>query len=371
LVRTWTKNVSTNGQVRPSPIDLAGNFYDGQDADQNGSPDKVDHRVSFAVGVGQAIVNIPVLPEVVYFATSLGGVGAIDLNGYGFTTNKPGANSTDYKQAQIVTQLWRDTQGCEAWPGGAAFSDEKAIIAYDGNRSTNGTTDPCTLAPYKEWPHNRFYYPVGIGSFPYGPTINAERAKNGEYPNEWHAANDPGNPGTPFPGVNEGSSGFETLCRDSTGDAVLTGRTFGQVGVVNDMIVGDFLDRVYYDHFNPKTNNAFHVGFFAGGASTQGRNLISEPPVPNPPPTHYWVGLPQVDVALNPANAADPGVMIEGEEVWVGFRANGPNAISGVFGAGKNGPTTLAKGTTGWIHLKVNPLANPISDSQIPPYFIG
>ena len=76
----------------------------------------------------------------------------------------------------------------------------------------------------------------------------------------------------------------------STGSPILTGREFGSVGTVQDLIVGEFLDRVYFDQGNFRAVNAFHVSLFGGKANTQGRNLISDPPSPNPPPTRYWVG---------------------------------------------------------------------------------
>ncbi|MBL8842400.1 MAG: YncE family protein [Planctomycetes bacterium] len=362
LIRSLTTN-------NVAATDLAGNVYDGQDTTGDGVGEGVDHTVTFSVGPGPAVVNIPVSPEVVYFAPSSGdGLGAIDLNGHGLGTNTPGANSfanrpDAFAVAPIVTVSWTDTIGCERNPGGLNTTSGIGLIAYPGNAPT--PVDPCTLAPMREFAHNRFYYPVGLGSFPYGPVQNASRGAT-EFPDEWFAPNDLGNPGTPVPGINEGSSGFETLCRDSNGDAILTGRDFGVVGNVQDMVVGDFLDRIYFDKFNQRANVALHLSFF-GGAGTLGRNVISDPPIPNPPPTRYWVGLPQVDVNFDPNAPGTPGVLIEGDEVWTGFRPNGPNAISGVVGAGAFAPVF-----NGYVQLRSNPV-NPSTtpDKLLPPFAVG
>ncbi len=359
LIRSFTTN-------NVSATDLSGNSYDGQDTTGDGVGDSVDHSVTFAVGPGPAVANVPVSPEVIYFAPSSGdGIGAIDLNGNGFTTNTPGANAGDFSVAPIVTLQWLDTQGCETQPGGLNLANGIGLIGYPGNSPT--PTDPCTLVPMVEFAHNRYYYPVGLGSFPFGPVANAARANSGgAFPDEWFAPNDAGNAGTPVPGVNEGSSGFETICRDSNGEAILTGREFGVVGNVQDMIVGDFLDRVYFDRFNLRAQTGLHISFFGGGASTLGRNLISDPPIPNPPPTRYWVGLPQVDVNFDANSPGTPGVLIEGDEVWTGPRPNGPAAVSGVLGAGDT-----ARAFNGYLHLRSNPISANSHDIQLLPFAVG
>src|SRR5262249_41512750 len=60
---------------------------------------------NLATGDGPALVNAPVSPEVIYWLPSgARGMGAIDLNGFGFTTNKPDAhgdvNKNQFSQDQ-------------------------------------------------------------------------------------------------------------------------------------------------------------------------------------------------------------------------------------------------------------------------------
>jgi len=344
-----------------SAIDLAGNGYDGQDTDGDDVGEGADHAVTFTVGPGQPVVNIPVSPEVVYFLPSgVPGIGAIDLNGEGFGTNTPGVNNT-FDRASLVTRNWLDVLGCEANPGGFNPFNGIGLLTYPAKLPT--TTDPCTGQPMVEFACNAYYFPIGLGGFAYGPTINAERRINGDFPDAWNSAISLGNTGTTLPGVNEGSAGFETLCRNSEGDAILTGRTFGDIGTATELMVGDFLDRVYFDKYNTHAQTGLHVAFFAGGAGTT-RNLISEPPVPNPPPTRYWAGLPQTDVSFDVNAPGTPGVLIEGDEVWTGHR---PAAVFGFIAAGQAAPYSA-----GYVHLKSNPL-NPalLPDLTVTPHSIG
>ncbi len=355
LVRALT----TNGAAS---IDLSGNSFDGPDVNPaDGIPDGTDINSNFTVGPGPAIVNIPVSPEVIYWAPAVGdGIGAIDLNGWGITTNTPGANAGIRERAEIITRNWLDFAGCEVndtpGPKGVGGLNIASGIGLWGHPGGNPTpTDPCTMVPMIEFGHNRYWYPVGTGAWIYGPAANLARGE------PWEAPNDPGNPGTPFPGVNEGSSGFETLCRDSNGDAILTGSAFSRVGNVQDMIVGEFLDRVFFDHRNTRATTTLHVSFFGGGANTQGRNLISDPPTPNPPPTRYWVGLPQIDVVIDQADPTNPALLIEGDEVFTGYRG-GPLAAAQQVNAAR---------TNCFIHLKVNTTNPNAVDQLIYPGFFG
>jgi len=313
VVRALAANTNTITGVGDASIDLAGNFYNGQDLDNNGVADGTNLQTTFAVGPGPALVNIPVSPEVIYWLPAASdGIGAIDLNGFGLTTNTPGANAGKRDRAVLITKVWIDANGCEASVGGLNFVSGIGLWGYPGKTPT--PTDACTGLPMVEFGHNRYHWPVGTGGFAYGPIANQS---NGELP--WEAPNDPGNPGTPVAGINEGSMGVETLCRDSNGDVILTGRQFGRVGVIHDMIVGEFLDNVYFDSVNVKTNNLFHFSFFNGGQIGRG-NSIADPPTPNPPPLRYWVGLPTIGVVLDQANPTESPLLLEGDEVFSGFR---------------------------------------------------
>lgn len=309
VVRAVTINTDPTTFAADAATDLAGNAYDGQDADLDGVPDAVDFTRSWTTGPGAALVNIPVSPEVVYWLpVNSDGIGALDLNGRGITTNAPGANAGNRDRAIIITSNWLNVAGCEVNPGGLNLSNGQGLIGYPGSDLT--PLDPCTGVAMLEFGHNRYTYPFGTGSFPYGPGPNASRGES------WHAPNDPGNPGTPLPGVNEGSSGFETLCRDSSGDIILTGRQFGRVGVLNDLIVGDFLDVVYFDQQNNNAATFLHKSMWNGPFTGRG-NTISDPPTPNPPPLRFWLGLPEVASTPNFADPDGDAVLIEGEEVFV------------------------------------------------------
>ncbi|MSR47861.1 MAG: YncE family protein [Planctomycetes bacterium] len=321
VVRSLTVNTNLFNGVASSVIDLSGNGFDGQDANNDGAPDQVDFSRTFTTGPGPGLVNIPVSPEVLYWLPSgVDGIGALDLNGRGLTTNTPGANLDDRFKSVMVTKAWLDPNGCEINPGGLNLANGIALWGYPGNDPT--PTDPCTLLPMIEFGHNRFYYPFGLGSRPYGPIANQNYSGEDR---QWHANLDPGNPGTPIPGVNEGSSGFETLCRDSNGDVVLTGRQFGSVGTIEDMVVGDFLDLVYFDQMSPtKTSTQLHVTIWnsPGPHSLTGRgNTICDPPTPNPPPLRYWLGMPEVGTVTDYINPENPAILIEGEEVFTGPRS--------------------------------------------------
>ncbi len=277
-------------------IDLVGNFHTpGADA-----------RGIFTVAKGRAPACAPVCPEVFYWLPVSGsGLGAVDLNGQGFTTNTPGHGASDYHFASLISRVANTTSAVGILGSG-----------------------------------NRYSWPVGTGSFIYGPGFSI----GGQ---SWQGApSDQGNSGTPIPGINERSSGFETLVRNADGDVILTGTNNGTLGTVADMVVGDFLDAGISDTLSLFNNPGFHTSFFWGGGLS--RNALGDPPIPNPPPLRYWVGLNPIDILIDQNNPLGKARMIEGEEVWSGTLSSYsfvvPDAINPVdvddrpTGGAVNGP---------------------------------
>ncbi len=336
LERAVSNNVNGQTGAQSAVIDLAGNFYDGQsqgDTDGNGIPegDGMDHTKDFTVGPGPGIVNIPVTPEVAYFLPSTGrGIGALDLNGRGFTTNTPGANAGIREQASIITRrLNANLQQILNLVNGIA------LLGY-----------PCDTLICA---HNQYQYPVGTGGFPYGDLNGDGMIGPGDTPG-WSDPFDLGNPGTAVPGINEMSSGFETICKDSNGEVILTGDKFGVVGTSEDLIVGEFLDTIYFDTQNFGASSAFHFSIYMANplpVPTLGRNCLSDPPSPNPPPTRFWAGLRQLDVLIDQADPVNTAFVIEGEEVFTGARA----------------------GQTGFQWLQPNPTRFDAPDTLVIPTF--
>ena len=275
-------------------------------------------------------------------------MGAIDLNGLGFNTNAPGANAGDRDKAAIITQQFhcycrtpwglpaacgtplyrqrpRRIESC-CGPGGARGTGEYELCFIPESDARLHVVRSCSIPVLT----TSMRYPAGTGGYPYGPTFNPPAG-----PDAWQApppTTPPplipgivdGNPGTPLPGVNEMSSGFETLCRNSDGDVILTGRDFTEVGVLQDLVVGEFLDVIYHDTQSFAASDNFHVSIFDGSPAltpSGGSNLISDPPAPNPPPLSYWLGLPALDIVLDQSNLEQPAFIIEGEEIFDGGRA--------------------------------------------------
>jgi len=163
---------------------------------------------------------------------------------------------------------------------------------------------------------------------------------------------------TPVPGINEGSSGMDTLVRDSAGDARLYPEPNRDRALFNisDIEVGDFLDTVFYDTNNPGVSLNFHSDLiFPQGIGTFSNNTISSPPTPNPPPLTVPVGMRPVDTILNKFDTANEGAfVILGKEV---FTVDWP-AMSGWPGGDR----------TSYIHLGVGGMS---PDYPYPPYAPG
>lgn len=245
--------------------------------------DQPNGEKTFHTNLGRAWVNVPVAPQAIYFSPLAGGgIGAINLDGNGFETNDPAV-----KRLLILTN---GTGICAClnnaisgfFPGPSALGCNPPAF---GDQGVAGNS-------------------IGIGGNPPGLL---------------------GGP-TPVPGVNEGSEGstangslgtfglfprgFETVCRDSRGNARL--QRAPEVGSVGDIQVGDFLDTLFYDRLNPAAQTAVHGSLFLGVPIT--RNSISDPPVPNPPPLRLPVGLPPVDIVYDQQKLLKPAFVIIGAE---------------------------------------------------------
>ena len=209
----------------------------------------------------------------------------------GLVRRTPGANAGDYRKAAIIAQPF--APGTPPVPLYTVSG-----IAIDGH--------PAGASSAYAWP-------VGTGGYSYGPNDPNSTWAGGL------GANDLGNPGTPVPGVNEMSSGFETLVRDAGGGVILTGEDSDTVGVIADAIVGEFLDVAIFDTLSFFNTETFHASFYWGGGLEN--NSINEPPVPNPPPSRYWVGLNPVDILIDQSDPGGKARLIEGEEIWAGDKS--------------------------------------------------
>ncbi|MBK6942883.1 MAG: hypothetical protein IPH13_22145 [Planctomycetes bacterium] len=251
--------------------------------------DAASASTSFHTGGTQAFVNAPVSPQALYFTPLSGtGLGVVNLDGSGYETNDPATS-----KVLLVTNLfWAASCATGATlPGSASFGCNPNTFGDPGQIAATPPALPTA--------------PIGLGNNPPGHL---------------------GGP-TPIPGVNEGStgstaaggnpnslfpSGFETVVRNSKGDARLTRAP--AIGSVGDVAIGDFLDTLFFDTQNPAAASAFHQSVVNG--NVMNRNSISDPPVPNPPPLQLAVGLPPVDVAFNKVGLLKPAFVIEGAEVF-------------------------------------------------------
>jgi len=274
------------------PIDLSGNFK------LSG-----DFRVNFKVGKGRAAVNAPVSPEVFYWLPVDGrGVGAVDLNGFGATTNTPGKWDNTRINATTGTKEYDPDKSAQLWEHAAIVTKSPNIVNGIGILgSPNGG-------------YSRFSWPVGLGSYVYGPALSPGTADFSVGGEKWQGqSTDLGNTGTPIPGINEMSSGFEMLVRNADGEVLLTGSS-GDVGNVSDLVMGEFLDAGIFDTQNVFASVNFHASGFWGAGIT--RNNIGDPPITNPPPSRFWVGLNPINILIDQNDPLGTARLIEGDEVW-------------------------------------------------------
>jgi YVTN family beta-propeller protein len=284
----------------------------------------------FHTNSGKAFTNAPVAPAAIYYTRLSGsGMGAINLNGEGFETNDPATSK--------VLLFTNNLQMCActtsiALPGSYLKGCNPNVFGDGGFADQNGNTVPPTAA-------------IGLGANPAGHMGGA----------------------TPVPGVNEGStgstankgnpfgiypSGFETVVRNSTGDARLAKSPV--VGSVGDVQVGDFLDTLFFDTDNPFAANAFHtsatLSFWLGVSQSMNRNSISDPPVPNPPPMRVPVGLAPLDVAFSKQDLLKPAFVLENAEVFT------------------NSSQIACPPTFDHLPIHVLPNANPLLNDRLPSF---
>jgi hypothetical protein len=273
-------------------------------------------------------VNAPVAPQALYLAYNAGGLGILDLAGTGYNTNKPGGSALNIGHINYleVTRYLPPTIS-----GNLSLFNYKPDGSFAGNTQFKGFGVMGRYTSGGAW--------TGLP-----PGTESERAVG--------AAIQTG-PLTPVPGINEGSSGYETLVRSGMigGDpntATPFVATPGTVGVVRDIEVGDFLDTVFNDKENPFATALRHRTYNTPLQGSIDNNTIADPPLPNPPPLRFPVGLPHTAVVFDQADLDKAPFLIEGNEV---FAAD----LSMMYDAGQGFPL-LTRPVNGFIQL--NPTSN-------------
>ncbi|MGQ0551935.1 MAG: YncE family protein [Planctomycetota bacterium] len=329
-------------KVNAGPMDLQGNLFFGGTAvaiDRlvNGNPADdltiggFNVARTFRTGADNVkrYINAPVSPQALYLGFSTGGLGVLDLNGTGYNTNVPGGSL-------LNTNKERYTQVSRFLP---ALTHTGALAAF--NYTTSGAV--------ANGGHFEAFGLLGRYTSGTGPLAGNIESENGI-----GAAIGTGSiggiQGTSQPGINEGSSGYETLVFSGiTGGNPATATSVFLSPILRDMEVGDFLDTVFFDKDNSFASFTFHRSYntpTGGGTVT---NLISDPPIPNPPPLRFPVGLPHTYLLFDQANLAKAPRPIEGNEV---FPADGFMNLDDGSGNGALGSAAI----NGLIQL--NPASN-------------
>ena len=187
-----------------------------------------------------------------------GGLGVVDLDGNGFTTNDP----SFAKVALVTSQRYYSQFG----NSGMGLGNDYAYGAKYASGTLPGS--------------------VGLGS------------------------------NTPIPGVNEGSTGIAEVVRDSQGNARLYPPPDSPLTNITDLEVGDFLDTIFHDRDNLWAHESLHLSMIHQypGASN---NFIATPPTPNPPPLTLPVAMGATTVLLDPLGQSEEGAfVIMGKEVF-------------------------------------------------------
>ncbi len=280
-------------------------------------------------------VNAPVAPQALYLAYSSGGLGVLDLAGTGYNTNRPGgaAENVAFKNyLEVSTFLPPSLSG--------------KLTSF--NWSSNGS-----VASGDHFPAFGILSRYTSGGAATGVPVGTESELA-------IGAAIPTGLNTPVAGINEGSSGYETLVRSGiTGGNPDTSTTVlaktSAVGVVRDIEVGDFLDTVFFDPENPFATSLNHKSFNTPVLGTLSSNTIADPPLPNPPPLRFPVGLPHVAVVFDQADLAAKPFLIEGAQVF-------KNGEPMFYDDGTGVPSTAAvHQVNGLIHL--NPTSNTSNNS--------
>jgi len=217
-----------------------------------------DAEATFVVESGGRAVNAPVCPNALYYCMGPKGLGVVDLDGNGFTTNDPAFS----KECLVTAFAFYNKYGNAGISNGNRYAYAAKAMA-----GTSGF--------------------MGLG-------------KN-----------------TPMPGINEGSDGMETVVKDSKGNAQLYPDPYGdqKYSFVADVEIGDFLDSLIYDQTNVWAKKSLHTSSLSGTESSS--NLIGTPPTPNPPPLTLPIGMRATHVVIDYNDLSSDGAfVIMGKEVF-------------------------------------------------------
>jgi YVTN family beta-propeller protein len=245
-----------NGTLSREPQNLCVGGFHGERFLNNGS----SYSKTFSIQLGRRYVNAPVSPNVMYYAMDTKGIGAIDLDGTGMTTNTPGEG-----RSVLVTNT-------------PNFSVAGSSVQGDGN-------------PY--------LYPVGLGLNTPIPGVNC--GSNG-----WFRDLDPLK---------------DALVRDSFGRAQLypdPDNAEQKYVNISDIEVGDFLDTIYYNRTNRYNTASLHLDYvYNNAAGNFPNNTIATPPTPNPPPLSIPVGMRPAGIILDEYDILSEGAFtMLGREVF-------------------------------------------------------
>lgn len=337
-------------KVNAGPMDLQGQLFtgstsvavdtliDGNDAnDAQTGGTNVSRTFRVGSDNSKVYVNAPVSPQALYLAYNSGGMGILDLCGTGYNTNKPGG-STDNVNSKNYLEVSRYMPTALSgnltlfnFKSNGAFSNGDHFKAFGilGRYTSGGATNGLPVGTESE---------LALGAaIPTGPL-------------------------TPTPGINEGSSGYETLVRtgiikgDPSTASTIVAKS-AKVGLVRDIEVGDFLDSVFVDPENSFATPLRHRSFNTPLQGSLDNNSIADPPLPNPPPLRFPVGLPHTAVVFDQSDLAKAPFLIEGNEV---FPADGI-----ILYDDGTGVPPLTRQVNGFIQLNpTSNISNPASFDQ-------